>query len=91
MRQHLGVRGYTPAGVQRAEPFGARRRGAGAGQRPAAPRVGVPAAEARESRGQRPLEGKFEKVLSFFGKNVIMDNGQKNMRKEITFNYDCRY
>ncbi len=27
MRQHLGVRGKAPAGVQRAAPFGARRRG----------------------------------------------------------------
>ncbi len=29
MRQHLGVWGIAPAGVQRAEPFGARRTGAG--------------------------------------------------------------
>ncbi len=28
MRQHLGVRGVTPAGVQRAAPFGAPRVGA---------------------------------------------------------------
>ena len=41
MRQHLGVRGATPAGVQRAAPFGAPRVGAGAGQSPAAPRVGA--------------------------------------------------
>ncbi len=55
MRQHLGVRGVTPAGVQRAAPFGVRRRGAGAGQRPAAVRVGRLPGEGRESRGQRPL------------------------------------
>jgi len=55
MRQHLGVRGVTPAGVQRAEPYGARRKGAGAGQRPAAPRVGVPAAEARVQGSALPL------------------------------------
>ncbi len=44
MRQHLGVRGKAPAGVQRAAPFGAPRIGVGSGAKPP-----------RESRGQRPL------------------------------------
>ena len=42
MRQHLGVWGKTPAGVQRAAPFGAVR-------------IGRLPGEGRESRGQRPL------------------------------------
>ena len=40
--KHLGVWGKAPAGVQRAEPAGARRRGGLSG-------------EERESRGQSPL------------------------------------
>ncbi len=55
MRQHLGARGESPAGVQRAAPFGARRKGAGAGQSPAAPRVGVLAAKARVQGSALPL------------------------------------
>ena len=42
MRKHLGVWGKAPAGVQRAEPSGARRKGG-------------PSGEERESRGQSPL------------------------------------
>ena len=65
MRQHLGVRGVTPAGVQRAAPSGARRIGAGV-QRAApsgARRIGAGVQRAAPSgarrigagvRGQRP-------------------------------------
>ena len=54
--QHLrGLGSMTPAGVQRAAPSGARRKGAGAGQNPAAVRAGRRPGEGQESRGQRPL------------------------------------